>query len=112
MFVIHEAVEVCFSFGVKKWANGLQAYCIDYLLSLWCSSGGNKLIGSMVGAGDGDAVAVTTPSDKINTGYISYSSISIGKELWYWCYLIKMDLCNGLIKQHCQWDPLLAQHYR
>ena len=45
----------------------MQASCIDCLLSLWRSSGGNKSIGFTVGPGegDGDALAVTTQSDKI-----------------------------------------------
>ena len=51
----------------------MQACCIDCLLSLWRSSGGNKSIGFTVGPGegDGDTVAVTTQGDKVNTGYIS-----------------------------------------
>ena len=45
----------------------MQASRIDCLLSLWRSSGGNKSIGFTVGPGegDGDALAVTTQSDKI-----------------------------------------------
>ena len=51
-----------FSFGANGRANGLQASCIDCLLSLWRSSGGSRSIGSTVGPGEGDddAIAVTT----------------------------------------------------